>query len=241
MKRISLCLFLFCIIFLTVFSYSQEINPPTKIPDAELIDSSYSEFYFGISPRMTYRKLAVNEGLFAGEIGERKKETPLLFFPITLGFRSSISKNIAMDIGLRIQSNGEMYIYDENDSLFQYKNIYSHVVFPIKIGYTDISRSSFYAMAGFVPKIFIFKIKDLTYTNENNIEISDKTTRKDELNTFLVDAVAAIGYRHSGKNNLGYYGFIEGSYQISNSYTLQSPLQRNAYSVGVHVGLSLGF
>lgn len=231
-----------CCLFLLLEAHCQIIvNEDDSSDSLSLIDDlsnrvSETEAYFGVFSGHSDRILGVNEGLFAGEIGERANEEPVVVASIYVGLRSTIYKNLSLDIGAGFTKNGERYSLNEADSLYEYQNTYRHLSFPIQLALSSGKKEGVLFTAGITPKAFISKRTDLKYTDENGIEQEEKIIKREGFEFFLFDVTSSLGWRFQFDDSYGIYILGRGMYQLTNNYDKQSPLTRNPWAVGIHLG-----
>ena len=229
-----------CLFLITAFNAQIVVNDDNSdslnLAD-EIIDIvTESEAYFGVFAGHTDRVLGVNEGLFAGEVGERVEEEPILVSSVFIGMRSKIYKNLSLDIGAGYTRNGERFSINEPDSLYEYQNTYRHISFPIQLALSTGEKDGFLVTAGIAPKAFISKRTDLKYRDENGFEQEEKIIKRDGFEFFLFDVTSSLGWRFQFDDSYGIYILGRGMYQITNNYDKQSPLTRNPWAVGIHLG-----
>jgi len=218
---IGICMFL-------QHSFSQNVETE-KSTTSLLIYTNWSN---------TYRKLTVNEGLFADSIGPRADETSYNLWSFGLGFRSDVSKNITVEGGIAFQRNGEKYNFEESDTLYRYDSQYHYISMPIKVYYKYGKRAKIIAGAGVVPQLFVNLKQTLETLSKDKLTTNEDIKTKIGYNTFVMSAVFNLGFEYDLSKRTTIVFIPEYKVQLTSSYFKTNGLKHFGRSLGFNIGLS---
>ncbi|MBL1278894.1 MAG: hypothetical protein COA33_001380 [Fluviicola sp.] len=186
----------------------------------------------------TYRKLIVNEGLFADSIGFRVDETKYNLWSFGLGFRSDISNNITVEGGVAFQRNGERYDFEESDTLYKYDSQYNYISMPIKVYYKYGKRAKVIAGVGVVPQLFVNFKQTLETVSKDKQQTKEDIKTKIGYNSFVFSTVFNVGFEYDLSEKTTIIIMPEYRLQLTSSYLKTNGLKHFGRSLGLNIGLS---
>lgn len=201
--------------------------------------SGNGSVYFFLSRAYNNRVLTENQGLFGDSIGTRANEEGLKTLCYGLGFRSQVKKSFYLGGGLSIYNNGESYIYEQSDTLFQYNSRYAYVGMPLFLEYNAGETFQFIGTIGITPAMFVRYKQEQNWRNSQNVE-SDTTiiARNGNLNfnTMVLSGFVAAGFALKMSPSTSFYIKPEYRFQINSSYSKINPFIHKARAFSVNFG-----
>lgn len=219
-----------------VIDDDMSINDSTQTEIDEVIYSD-DELYISIEPAYSFREVTNNPKFVTGNAEDYANEESINSTSFTLGLRKALTKHLFLDIGVGFAQNGEFYNFEDADSLYEYKNTYRHLSFPIHFAYSYGDRVALYTGLGLSPKAFLSQKQDLRYSTPFTSFIEEEEiVTKEGFNLFVVDASFFLGVKLKLGENAGIHLMSIGGYQLNNTYDSMSNIIRKAYRIGGALG-----
>ena len=185
----------------------------------------------------TFRKLEVNEGLFADSIGARGDEVKSSLWSFGLGFRNNLTKNLSWEGGLALQKNGEEYLYEETDTLYKYSSEYHYISMPIKLYYRYGNSFRVIGGVGVVPQMLVKYEQDLETRSTSDIETSEKFKTTIGYSSFVVSTVFNLGIEYDITSKVTLLVIPEYKLQLTSSYLKTNSFKHYGRSFGLNIGV----
>jgi hypothetical protein len=186
----------------------------------------------------TSRVLKENDGLFGKPIGVRENESSLSVWSFGIGFRSQIDKHLTWEGGLSYLRNGESYLFEETDTMFQYATTYSYFAIPIKLYYTVGDSYKFFIGGGIVPQLFSRYSQEQKWRTATNEEKSQSISSAKGINTFLLSAVLNAGIQINLGGEWSLFILPEYRVQLNSSFLTTQPYKHYGRALGLNMGLT---
>lgn len=203
----------------------------------KLVQKTDDEVYFGMSHVFGFRTIKEREGLFGSPLGVREDEIPLWTRSFELGFRTSMSSWMMMEIGVEFNQIGLQYQSPENEEFFAYKRIKRHLSVPFRAVFQWGDRFLIQGALGVAPKMFLSTRYTSIVKNEFDKEVETTEKFKDGYTYFNVDVLANLGVRWNLGRNVGVYFIPEFRYGLLDVYQKQKPHVQHLYGVYLRWGV----
>ena len=200
---------------------------------------SETAFFVAANWSQTSRKLSSNDGLFGEELGKRAEEDVLNTWSYFLGIRGAMKHGFFWEGGMAYLQNGESYRYKDplSDSTFSYKTTYSYIGMPLKLNYSYGNAFRIYCGAGLLPQLFFEFKQNQQWSTPDNGSSSNDISSKNGCNTFVLSAIASVGFDISVHRNWRLFLAPELRWQLNSSYSKQDAYIHKARAYGVTFGL----
>lgn len=242
---------LFLLLFVNTFALTQiesgKVSKPVQKPSQEekkpakaMNYSPATTIYVGGGMGSSFRSLSINEGLFAKPLGERANEEATFVGAATIGVRNRISSSFLLDFGVSYVGNGEKYAFSGVDTSFSYRTSYNYLAIPLKVQYVTGKKVKFLVGAGIQPQLFLSSNRKSTWVDSENKSGSETEKLNKTMNFFTLSAIANAGIEWQVGSTTSLFLMPEFRYQLTNSYTKQTPYIHKGIYYGVQLGLSFG-
>lgn len=211
-------------------------NPKKKAERASGTDTSGLSIYFHYGYGSSFRVLKPAKSAFGKELGERANETPIGVSSFQFGINSKISKTLSWDFGIQWVQFGEQYNQRFEDSLSMYTAKYSSLAVPIRVQMEFGKRLTFFCATGIQAQFLSL------YRKESTIDVAGKTSESTEktlknANSFLLASTSSMGIKYPLRNNIKILLGTEFVFQLSNTFTKQSPYSHYPYYIQGKLGI----
>lgn len=202
-------------------------------------EPSTTEVYFLTNWSRTNRDLKENSGLFGDSLGNRADEEFLDRWSYALGIRNRLNKHLGWEGGIAFIRNGESYLFEDTDTMYQYATTYSYIGMPLKMNYLLGEDVQFIASAGIIPQLFVNYKREIEW--EDSVNHRDKETVKTNAgyNSFVLSAVFNTGVKLTYAEKWSLLVLPEYRIQLNSSYEKTDSYIHKARAFGVSFGLSL--
>jgi len=240
MKGLLGGLFLFCVVY---FAHGQlEISDGSsneKSSKQKEYNTSGTAFFVAANWSQTNRELKPNGDLFGEALGKRADEKTLNTWSYFLGVRGEMKAGFFWEGGLAFLQNGESYSYNDpaTDSSFIYKTTYTYVGMPLKINFAHGDVFRIYGGAGLLPQMFFGYKQHQQWSTPANGSSSNDITMKSGYNSFVLSAIASLGFELSIHKNWRIFAAPELRWQLNSTYLSQDAYIHKGRAYGVTFGL----
>lgn len=242
---------LFTLMCVNSFTYAQiesgKVEKPAQKPSQEekkpskaVNYSPATTMYIGGGMGSSFRSLTINEGLFAKPLGERANEEATFVGAATIGVRNRISTSFLLDFGVSYVGNGEKYAFSGIDTSFSYRTSYNYLAIPLKVQYVTGKKVKFLVGAGIQPQLFLSANRESTWVDSENKSGSETEKLNKTMNFFTLAAIANAGIEWQVGPATSLFLMPEFRYQLTSSYTKQTPYVHKGIFYGVQLGLTFG-
>lgn len=235
---------LFILVLISKNSYSQ-VEITRESTDDEKKEEKLSELdgntevFFLANWSNCSRNLLINEGLFAEPLGERENEESLNTWSFGLGFRNQFLKKMYWEGGISYLRNGESYLFEESDTMYNYQTRYAYISMPVKVYYTMGNDFKFYFGGGLIPQLFSSYQQNIKYRTTQNSEVQEEIKTFNGINSFVLSIALNAGMQVKLGNKWSVFLFPEYRYQLNSTYSTTEPYKHYNRAIGLNMGLTL--
>ena len=197
-----------------------------------------TEAYLMTNWSNTSRQLQSSAPPFGDTLGQRAFENSLNRWSFGIGFRSQLNHHISIQGGISYLRNGESYLFEESDTLFQYNTTYTYIGMPIKALYTYGEDVKILAGAGLTPQLFISYVQEQEWRDSVNATGDEKIKEQNGYSSFVLSAAFNIGIQLKLSESFSFLFMPEYRIQLTDSYIDTDSFDHFGRAVGFDIGLT---
>lgn len=210
-------------------------------PKEKKENTGTTQIYFNINQSSSFRTLESNGDLFGDTLGIRSDEFRKGFASFGFGYRAQLNGFIQLSAGLEFMRNGEQFVYEQTDSLYQYVNTYRYLAMPIGLNFVCGQKDiRFVAGLGVAPGMFISYTQDQEWRTQQNTPGKNQVKVRagsSDFNNYVFSAYAQAGVEIKFGVNTSIYLMPSYRTQLVSSFDSKNDFIHKAYTFGANFGL----